>query len=481
MLSCRTHRGTMFKLGSRCNAVPLRRAYSHQVRAFPFAVSREKAIDDLSLSASIFTGEKVPGTFLRRFFPSLNLEALRPIRAIPVYLPTWLIEAELKASIWARKLEDDDHIRCPRTNIDHLPNVLTGFNFIPLSMLSLVTPELLKTETVPVSEETKQHDGNDVLCLPFSVTPFHLPDVARELPTSKATIADVLRFEPRSVKETSFAAYPVLVPIYLAQYQAQAVVDGDLQYTTITAFIEAGVPNGRCVAEVLPGVDDLLSAFNVPVPDLFVRGPHAELVRKFATVCSLIAPNATLRHRELIERWADSAMCPAHALERYRDRFFGTTERAARAAVDWADPRIRPFEPAEREANAQWLSSGADLFLLRMMMDVYNSKREVPGGRPGRAERGRVGQDADRTGGEAARGQEAAVAGHLGDPAESAEATGPCEQGCPHGRRCVRIGTQRGLRGDALAAVDGWARASVTHSIMHTTVLHDNVRSFCGP
>ncbi len=75
--------------------------------AIPFAISREEAIDRLSWNTAAYTGNKFVGTLLRRFFPSLDVDALRPTRLQATYLPTWVVDAEVLATAWLKKQESD--------------------------------------------------------------------------------------------------------------------------------------------------------------------------------------------------------------------------------------------------------------------------------------------------------------------------------------------------------------------------------------
>ncbi|KAI0671762.1 hypothetical protein C8Q78DRAFT_1069353 [Trametes maxima] len=391
MLSWRRHTHSLLATAA-AHRTAARRSYSNKVRVFPFAISKEKAIAELSWNTSLFTGEKLFGTWLRHLLPDLDIEALRPIRVTPVYLPTWIIDAELEATVWSKKQESDDHF------LKDLAQVQFRFVYVPLSSMSLMTPQLIDAQAVPWSEELRRYDGDNVLCLPYSLTPFRLPDVARSLSMTDANVSNLLRFEPSTVKETMMAAYPVLIPTYLAQYKVEALIHGKPQDATVSAFLEAAVPNGRAVVEVLPGVEDFFNMFNVPIPDLFIRGPDGPLTRRFTNTRSLIANTITRTHRTQVETWTNNALGRKAALQRYRNRFFGTSEAEATRKVDWNDVRIRPFDPEERRANIGWLTASADLFLLKVMLQVYNAKREVRRAVSPR-ERGRVGQDADRDAG----------------------------------------------------------------------------------
>ncbi|KAI0331888.1 hypothetical protein GY45DRAFT_1401537 [Cubamyces sp. BRFM 1775] len=374
--SCRSSLRKLIQAKSICRKAGYR-SYSDKVRAFPFGVSKEKAIADLSLNVSIFTGSELIGTLLRSILPSLNTQALRPTRVVPAYIPTWIIDAELEATVWTKKHETDDHHTKETALVQFGHSCVPRFVFPPLSTLNLKSPNLLNVDAVPWSEDLRKHDGDDVLCLPYSVTPFQLPNLARSLSLSKSNIAKVLRLEPSSLKENMLAAYPVLIPVYMAQYTVKEL-DEDTT-CTISAFIEAGFPGGRSAVEVLPSVEKFFKTFNIRVPPVFIRGAHVALMLSFATVRSLIGRNITLQHRALVERWINRAMFRDTGLQRYRDRFFGAseTEAARKIGTSWSDPRIRPFTKDERAANWQWMQDGSDLYLLRAMLQVYDSKREV--------------------------------------------------------------------------------------------------------
>ncbi|CDO78182.1 hypothetical protein BN946_scf184797.g8 [Trametes cinnabarina] len=350
---------------------------------FPFAISREKAIAHLSFKTAVFTGQKLITTWLRHLFPSLNVDALRPIRAVPVYLPSWVIDAEVEATAWVKKQESDDHFLKDAVQVAFAHSDMPGFVYSPLSNLSFMTPMALNADklmAVPWSEDLRRHDGHDVLCLPFSVTPFHVPDVVRSLSMADANIANTLRFEPGSFKDTFLAAYPVLIPGYLAQYELDPDIHGHQPDMTISSFIEAHIPDGRAVIEVLPSVKEFLRSFNFPAPDIFVNGPFAVFARSFASVFKVTGKHINnITHRPLIDRWVNRTMAQESSLRRYRDRFFGTSdaEAARKVESEWADLRIRPFDADERNANLQWLGSGSDLFMLKTVLEVYNSMRDV--------------------------------------------------------------------------------------------------------
>ncbi len=59
----------------------------------------------------MFTGDKLFGTWIQRQFPGLSVQALRPSRLQAVYLPTWIVDAEVSANMWFKKQRDDSDSR----------------------------------------------------------------------------------------------------------------------------------------------------------------------------------------------------------------------------------------------------------------------------------------------------------------------------------------------------------------------------------
>ncbi|KAI9061292.1 hypothetical protein FKP32DRAFT_1631332 [Trametes sanguinea] len=387
MLSCRPHRTLLSRSRQACRTSSSR-YYSDKVRAFPFVVSREQAISELSLRTAGYTAQKSLSTLLRYLFPSLNVDALRPVRAVPVYLPTWVVDAEFEATAWVKKAESDDHYIKDHIQVQFAQSDMPGFLYSPLSSLSFMTPTALdvdSTPAVPWSESLRRHDGHDVLCLPYSLTPLHLVDAARSLSMADANITNTFRFEPASVKHTMLAAYPVLIPGYIAQYNVELPDPATRQRreTIVSAFIEAHVPHGRSAIEVTPIAKELFKLFNVPPPDLFINGQYAPLARAFACVYKVTGRHINSQvARVQVEEWVDSALAQEIPLQRYRERFFGTTEAEAIRKVEshWADARIRPFDAAERDANLAWLGCGSDAFMLKSSLEVYRESHDAPKG-----------------------------------------------------------------------------------------------------
>ncbi|TBU33303.1 hypothetical protein BD311DRAFT_652077 [Dichomitus squalens] len=376
MLSCRSNGSAALR---RCSQASLHdhRPYSSKVRAFPFVVSRERAIEDLSFWTSMFTGNKMFSAWLRRILPGLNIEALRPSRLQAVYLPTWIADAEVSANaLFKQPASDTEYVKETAQALFTFCCLVTGYVFPPLSTRNLISPKVLSTEPVPWSEALRKNGADDVLCLPFSVTPFKLIEAARSMSLADATISNSFRFEPSSVEETMMAAYPVLLPAYLAQFNIDTIVDGNPANVKLTSFIEASHNEPRIMVEVVEAVAEWINLLGQKVPDIIVRGETSRSLAQFGVVRSLLAGSATLNHKRRLERWIDKAGASTTALPSYRERYFGKTEAEAARAINWEDVRIRPFIAEEREANWKYMAAGEELFFVKQVSLAYERRRE---------------------------------------------------------------------------------------------------------
>ncbi|RPD60091.1 hypothetical protein L226DRAFT_535029 [Lentinus tigrinus ALCF2SS1-7] len=349
------------------------RFYSGKVRAFPFVVSKERAIQELSVNTAVSTAYKTVGTYLRRYFPSMNIDALRPTRVEPVYLPTWLIDARVQATLWLKKTPEQSEFNKDDVEVQFAHTCMPGFCYRPLSEYCLATTDLLEAKPVEWSEDMRNQDGDNVLCLPFTLSPFQLAESARHLSMADANVSDIIRFEPSSLREIMMAAYPVLIPIWLAQFVVQAPVNGRRQDVVLTSFIEAGRSEPRIYIELLPVVETLFNLLGLKdTPDLLVRGSPVEYPPRWTNVRSILGNHATLEHRKHIEDWIDLSLCKGVALAKYREQHFS----GSKGTVDWEDVRIRPFTLEERAANLQWLGTAENLFVLEKMLEFYGQKHE---------------------------------------------------------------------------------------------------------
>ncbi|KAH9944594.1 hypothetical protein B0H21DRAFT_694880, partial [Amylocystis lapponica] len=193
--------------------------------ALPFAFSEDQAILRLSVVAAtraMGLGGEIFRSLCATYFPSLGFRPFRPVEIQAVYLPAWIINAEIQADGW---LSSETTGECG--SMSRMPSSLTHlilelhvecFAHDPLSHFVFRPKELNAKRVVPWSENLVHQHGSEVLCLPFTHSPFALLDAARSLSFKRATVSKRFRFDPPTVKANFFAAYPILIPVYLARY-----------------------------------------------------------------------------------------------------------------------------------------------------------------------------------------------------------------------------------------------------------------------
>ncbi|KAK7690705.1 hypothetical protein QCA50_005804 [Cerrena zonata] len=84
-------------------------SYSSKVRAYPFAFSLEEALVQHGPTISVNAGGKdILQSLGARFLPGFGIKPIQPKQAKAVYLPAWIIDAEVEAKFWVRTAEDQE-------------------------------------------------------------------------------------------------------------------------------------------------------------------------------------------------------------------------------------------------------------------------------------------------------------------------------------------------------------------------------------
>ncbi|KAJ6531760.1 hypothetical protein B0H19DRAFT_1188431 [Mycena capillaripes] len=182
-------------------------AYSPKVRAFPFKISPEQAIFQLSICAA------AGGDVLTRVITRFGAPPIQPVKIVPVYFPAWFIDAEVEAKVTTSAGSMDGYI----TGV-FLNSYLPGHTMEKLSSISLLSGSLAFQETVPFSENLETQFDTKITCLPFRTVPFSILDAAKSLKTEDCRINRGFLVDPSSIATKLISAYPVLIPLYLAQY-----------------------------------------------------------------------------------------------------------------------------------------------------------------------------------------------------------------------------------------------------------------------
>jgi len=123
--------------------------------------------------------------------------------------------------------------------VSALDSSLPGFRLSPLDELPLNAP-FSPTDSVPFSpsQHLTQH-STPVTLLPFTHHPLSLLSKIASLPrTIEST--DGIGMNPKSFKEVLFATYPVLMPIYLGEFELRN--DPDEKKVTTVQFGTSDTP-----------------------------------------------------------------------------------------------------------------------------------------------------------------------------------------------------------------------------------------------
>jgi len=211
-----------------------------------------------AMAAAFMGVGKVLPASLRLFFPLKNI--IHPIRLSPVYFPAWVVNAEIHADV----TQEDETVgylkllcgikfdlayfqrnrsilfqnwyvssfngRFPSDlrkkvtfQVNKLPRILLpmlrrlGSQMAPLCAAPLWAPDFVdRVEPIPFSQTSLSVYGQDVLCIPFTTSPFKWLDIARNLSWRQATLNEKLKFSPSSVTPALVRLHRICYPpIYL--------------------------------------------------------------------------------------------------------------------------------------------------------------------------------------------------------------------------------------------------------------------------
>ncbi|KAK2463403.1 hypothetical protein APHAL10511_004489 [Amanita phalloides] len=343
----------------------------HNLRAFPFRLSPEDAVVQMAPYASILlVFKQVIGSFGARLLPGFGFEPIRPTRIVPVYFPAWVIDGELQASVTYNNTQ--------RTILSQFLNTyLPGNDFKILSLLSFWYKELQQYQLVPFTPELERQHDVDVQCLPYTVSPFSVLDIAKDWPHGDVEITDNFRFSPTSLKLNMAAAYPILIPLYLVQYHAR--IRGLDTELSMTMFMEGFSKKGRIFVEKYSEpVNQRLRELMPNAPASFIRFTHAlddftvQPLRgdfeHFTRFEKLGVPQAPIMSDSL-RRWLDDKLYASD----YLAPLLANVSQGS-PTLRGEDERIRDFmDTASRSDIHTWLSIGTAVASTEMLIETIKS------------------------------------------------------------------------------------------------------------
>ncbi|KAF9450360.1 hypothetical protein P691DRAFT_701491 [Macrolepiota fuliginosa MF-IS2] len=334
------------------------------LRAFPFNLSPYDAQRYISPFASVIRHEGMLASIGARIFPALGFEPLKPARFTPVYFPGWFLDAEVKGEV---SIKGDDRQATAQIHNAYIP----GSDYQVISSAPIAPDDPHLRETIRFSEDLLRQHDLDVACIPYNISPFSIINIAHHLSYSEAKIAPDFRFSPSSIQPTLFAAYPVLIPLYLAQYEYET--DTGTKYHTF--IVEAYGPDGNVWSEPFSSYhtrerdifNQLSSFFGVP-GDINPVVTNFGYPKKFVEIAGFsLAPHQELGHA--LRGYLESALTLPSA----------PTALAAASVTELGelaeDKRVREFIHEERTPIIEWLKLGTELMMVHRMHEVCGSCR----------------------------------------------------------------------------------------------------------
>ncbi|KAF8553936.1 hypothetical protein OG21DRAFT_1522763 [Imleria badia] len=350
--------------------------------AIPFAFSPEDAITHIGVAASVagYVGRSNKGqpnvpftaliaSILAKYFPMSGFQPLQPTRIQPVYLPTWFVRAELEAKAWLSSESDSEGSQSEAATVQFEDLYLPGFN-LDFGRILVRDPPTHIELAKPFSPDLAHQWGLDVMCLPYNVLPFDILDSARNLSYNNAVISENMRFSPQSVKMNLAAAYPVLLPVYLAQYVSRE------PWPHVTILLAAHSD---------PGVHYI----HIPHPDTedSVRLPFEELVAgqddyievgstpEDAEVRAVVVnPMGDNLLSDELSSWLNDILQQRNSL----------VSMAASHPINMEDPRIREWTQEEVDSVHKWLHMGrAHSFFKTILKNMNLDESQITSLKPG--------------------------------------------------------------------------------------------------
>ncbi|KAF9568759.1 hypothetical protein CPC08DRAFT_702353 [Agrocybe pediades] len=185
---------------------------AEKIRALPFIMSPDYARREMAKWAAYMMQES-PSVILKHEIASMfkrsNLKYQRPPRFSAVYYPCWVVNADLEAPVGFNGKHKVESALFRNT---YFP----GSHVPPLSGLGLPFSADLVPDLVPFTTDLLWQQDMRVIPIPFSMSPMAFIDYVREKRRGiKYETVEILL----ALHQTHmFAAYPVLLPMYIAEY-----------------------------------------------------------------------------------------------------------------------------------------------------------------------------------------------------------------------------------------------------------------------
>ncbi|WVW86024.1 hypothetical protein I302_108062 [Kwoniella bestiolae CBS 10118] len=352
------------RLSIRALSTPSRTSPSPKISSVPFKIRPEDAAQRMyinGLLASAALPNMILAGLLRLFGPSItplanefglgsNLK-MKDMKA--VLYPIWRVDSILQGIV---KLEGTNQRFEPKMWISTREGYVPGNPFAPLSYLSFAVPPL--PDDLPqynlAEDLTQLGDGFDVVPVPFTVSPLGLAKKLRK------TIGTRQKWENVTIDESKWeeimlAAYPIMFPIYIAEFEHDLGDDGVRSFNVI---MDAHDDNPQNCRVSWPPPPQLVESgrfdknyFVNPAPFL----PICNLLL-YPSVAphNVIGPNTS----KLVESYREWMSPPPNEDDKQMippSPMVGVQNDEEPNGPDWDDVRIQSWSGEERVQNGDWL------------------------------------------------------------------------------------------------------------------------------
>ncbi|KIJ62791.1 hypothetical protein HYDPIDRAFT_29942 [Hydnomerulius pinastri MD-312] len=295
---------------------------------------------------------------LAKIFPNSGFKALRPARIEALYYPTWFAHSEIQAKTWFSSDSDSEDSQIENAIVQLNDLYLPGFG-MDFGRVLVREPPSDAAYARPFGHDLTHQYDSDVICLPFNITPFDLLHKAHDLSYKQATLNNDVRFDPGSLKINLAAAYPVLLPVYVAQYHPPrpwspvtiilpAYDKPGAHYTHITNPSGSTGDKPRLVIERYMGDDDYHGSFWAP--------EEADMS------AHVVSPRPHRAASEALSSWLQNKLQERNA----------PLSMVSGQTVDMDDLRVREWTEQEVAPVRSWMRLGEKLSQMKTMMKMLS-------------------------------------------------------------------------------------------------------------
>ncbi|OCF32211.1 hypothetical protein I316_06125 [Kwoniella heveanensis BCC8398] len=347
-------------------------APSPKICSVPFKIRPEDAAQRMlinGLLASASLPSMILAGALRLFGPSVIPFAkefgvgsnvrMKDMKA--VLYPIWRVDSIIEGKV---KLQGSSSRVEPSIWVSTREGYVPGNPFAPLSYLSfaiLPLPDDLPSYNL-AEDLTQLGDGYEIVPVPFTVSPLGLEKKIRRTIGSntrwEGVIIDEKRFE-----EIMLAAYPIMFPIYIAEFEHDLGDEGTRSFNVIMDAHDEDPANCRVSWPPPPQLVENgrfdKNYFVNPAPFL----PMANLLLYPSVAPHQVTGPNTVKLVEAYREWMSPApdkddiqsIAPSPMVSVQEQGLEGKEGPGGQREIDWDDVRIQSWSGKERMENGDWI------------------------------------------------------------------------------------------------------------------------------